>query len=160
MRYAQALRRLLTTIGLTGSACSGHAWAQDVVSGPLGTSFQSTALCSPTRAAPIPGQHKIELDFQYDAMGAGTLARNEHAGVGRPGTGTLKIHRKAVDARTLPMTFPWDGSSDVGSNTLTGVNDADYQPPFQLTAKLDKLPPEGEKALIATINANRASEQS
>lgn len=157
MRYAQALRRLLTTIGLAGSACSGHAWAQDVVSGPLGTSFQSTALCSPTRAAPLPGQHKVEFDFQYDATGAGTLARNEHAGVGRPGAGTLEVHGKVVDARTLPATFQWDESSDVGSNT--GVNDAD-QPPFQLTAKLDKLSPEDEKALIAAINANRASEQS
>ena len=27
----------------------------------------------------------------------------------------------------------------VGSDTLTGVNDADYKPPFPLTAKLDKL---------------------
>jgi len=25
------------------------------------------------------------------------------------------------------------------SDTLTGVNDADYKPPFTLTAKLDKL---------------------
>ncbi len=28
---------------------------------------------------------------------------------------------------------------DIGSDTLTGVNDADYQPPFALTAKLNKL---------------------
>ena len=40
---------------------------------------------------------------------------------------------------TLPMILQWDESFDVGSDTLTGVNDADYLPPFPLTAKLDKL---------------------
>ncbi|MGB8435879.1 MAG: hypothetical protein WCE38_16615, partial [Burkholderiales bacterium] len=30
-------------------------------------------------------------------------------------------------------------SFDIGSDTLTGVNDADYKPPFPLTAKLNKL---------------------
>ena len=40
---------------------------------------------------------------------------------------------------TLPMILQWDESFDVGSDTLTGVNDADYKPPFALTAKLDKL---------------------
>jgi arylsulfatase len=37
------------------------------------------------------------------------------------------------------MILQWDESFDVGSDTLTGVNDADYQPPFTLTAKLNKL---------------------
>ena len=32
-----------------------------------------------------------------------------------------------------------DEAFDIGSDTLTGVNDADYKPPFPLTAKLDKL---------------------
>jgi len=41
--------------------------------------------------------------------------------------------------RTLPMILQWDESFDIGSDTLTGVNDADYHPPFPLTAKLDKL---------------------
>ena len=41
--------------------------------------------------------------------------------------------------RTLPMILQWDESFDIGSDTLTGVNDADYQPPFPLTAKLNKL---------------------
>jgi hypothetical protein len=40
---------------------------------------------------------------------------------------------------TLPMILQWDESFDIGSDTLTGVNDADYQPPFPLTAKLNKL---------------------
>jgi arylsulfatase len=41
--------------------------------------------------------------------------------------------------KTLPMILQWDESFDVGSDTLTGVNDADYKPPFPLTAKLNKL---------------------
>ena len=48
-----------------------------------------------------------------------------------------------VDTKTMPKTLPmilqWDESFDVGSDTLTGVNDADYKPPFPLTAKLNKL---------------------
>ena len=40
---------------------------------------------------------------------------------------------------TLPMILQWDESFDIGSDTLTGVNDADYKPPFPLTAKLNKL---------------------
>jgi hypothetical protein len=42
-------------------------------------------------------------------------------------------------AKTMPMILQWDESFDIGSDTLTGVNDADYQPPFPLTAKLNKL---------------------
>jgi arylsulfatase len=90
-----------------------------------------------------PGRHTVEFEFKYDGLGAGTLAFNSFSGVGRPGVGTLKVDGKAVDTkemkRTLPMILQWDESFDVGSDTLTGVNDADYQPPFPLTAKLNKL---------------------
>jgi arylsulfatase A-like enzyme len=90
-----------------------------------------------------PGKHTVEFDFKYDGLGLGTLAFNNMSGLGRPGTGTLKVDGKVVDTkemkRTLPMILQWDESFDVGSDTLTGVNDADYQPPFPLTAKLDKL---------------------
>ncbi len=41
--------------------------------------------------------------------------------------------------RTLPMILQWDEAFDIGSDTLTGVNDVDYKPPFALTAKLNKL---------------------
>ena len=40
---------------------------------------------------------------------------------------------------TLPMILQWEESFDIGSDTLTGVNDADYKPPFKLTARLNKL---------------------
>ena len=41
--------------------------------------------------------------------------------------------------KTLPMILQWGESFDIGSDTLTGVNDDDYKPPFPLTAKLNKL---------------------
>ncbi len=91
----------------------------------------------------MPGKHTIEYDFKYDGLGAGTLAFNDFSGVGRPGTGTLKVDGKVVDTKQMPKTLPmilqWDESFDIGSDTLTGVNDADYQPPFAFTGKLNKL---------------------
>jgi arylsulfatase A-like enzyme len=90
-----------------------------------------------------PGKHTIAFDFKYDGLGAGTLAFNDMSGLGRPGTGTLIVDGKAVQTlkmdHTLPMILQWDEAFDIGSDTLTGVNDADYLPPFPLTAKLDKL---------------------
>ena len=96
-----------------------------------------------------PGRHVVEFEFKYEGLGAGTLAFNNFSGLGRPGVGTLKVDGKVVDTqtmeRTLPMILQWDESFDIGSDTLTGVNDADYKPPFALTAKLNKL----------TINVDR-----
>ena len=90
-----------------------------------------------------PGKHTVEFDFVYDGKGAGTLAFNNFSGVGQPGTGTLKVDGKVVATQvmkqTLPMILQWDESFDVGSDSLTGVNDADYRPPFAFTGKLDKL---------------------
>jgi arylsulfatase len=37
------------------------------------------------------------------------------------------------------MILQWDEAFDIGSDTLTGVNDADYKPPFAFTGKLNKL---------------------
>jgi arylsulfatase len=90
-----------------------------------------------------PGRHTLEFDFKYDGLGIGTLVFNNMSGLGRPGTGTLKVNGKEVQTITLPHTLPmilqWDESFDIGSDTLTGVNDADYQPPFPLTAQINKL---------------------
>ena len=90
-----------------------------------------------------PGKHTVEFDFKYDGLGVGTLAFNNMSGLGRSGTGTLKVDGQAVQTitmpRTLPMILQWDESFDIGSDTLTGVNDADYQPPFSFTGKLNKL---------------------
>jgi arylsulfatase len=118
-----------------------------------------------------PGKHTVEFDFKYDGLGVGTLAYSSMSGVGRPGTGTLKVDGKVVDTKkmphTLPMILQWDESFDIGSDTLTGVNDADYSPPFALTAKLDKLTikvdrpqlsPADIKKLEAATRNNQASE--
>jgi arylsulfatase len=90
-----------------------------------------------------PGKHTVEFDFRYDGLGAGTLAFNNFSGIGRPGVGTLKVDGKVVATkkmeRTMPMILQWDESFDIGSDTLTGVNDADYKPPFAFTGKLNKL---------------------
>ena len=118
-----------------------------------------------------PGTHTLEFDFKYDGMGPGTLAFNDFSGVGRPGTGTLKVDGKIVDSKTMPKTLPmilqWDESFDVGSDTLTGVNDADYLPPFAFTGTIDKitltidrpkLTPEEEQKLKAAMQAKQSSE--
>ena len=118
-----------------------------------------------------PGRHIVEFDFKYDGLGIGTLAFNNMSGLGRPGTGTLKVDGKVVQTitmeKTLPMILQWDESFDIGSDTLTGVNDADYQPPFALTAKLNKLTikvdrpqlsPEDISKLQQATRNNKASE--
>jgi arylsulfatase len=118
-----------------------------------------------------PGKHTVEYDFKYDGLGPGTLAFNDFSGVGRPGTGTLKVDGKVVDTKAMPKTLPmilqWDESFDIGSDTLTGVNDADYNPPFSFTGKLSKLTikvdrpkltPEDEKRLSETMHSKGISE--
>ena len=118
-----------------------------------------------------PGRHTVEFDFKYDGIGAGTLAFNNFSGVGRPGTGTLRVNGNAVATkkmdRTLPMILQWDESFDIGSDTLTGVNDEDYKPPFTFTGKLNKLTvkvdrpqlsPEDIKRLQAAMREKAQSE--
>ena len=117
------------------------------------------------------GKHTVEFDFKYDGLGVGTLLYNNMSGLARPGVGTLKVDGKVVDTKkmekTLPMILQWDESFDIGSDTLTGVNDADYKPPFALTAKLNKLTltvdrpklsPEDIKKLEMAKRNNKVSE--
>lgn len=118
-----------------------------------------------------PGKHVLEFAFAYDGMGAGTLAFNNFSGVGRGGTGVLKVDGQAVDTQkmehSLPFTLQWDESLDIGSDTLTPVNDADYQTPFTFNGKIDKitltvdrpkLTPEDEKKLAAAQRAKSSSD--
>jgi arylsulfatase len=90
-----------------------------------------------------PGRHTIAFDFKYDGLGVGTMAYNNFSGIGRSGTGTLIVDGKAVQTkkmeRTIPIILQWDESFDIGSDTITGIDDADYKPPFPLTAKFNKL---------------------
>jgi hypothetical protein len=90
-----------------------------------------------------PGRHTLEFDFKYDGLGLGTMAFNNFSGIGKGGTATLKVDGKVVETKkmeqTIPIILQWDESFDIGSDTLTGVNDADYKPPFPFTGKLNKL---------------------
>jgi arylsulfatase len=90
-----------------------------------------------------PGKHTLVFDFKYEGLGAGTLAFNNMSGIGRSGTGVLKVDGKEVAKqtmeRTLPIILQWDETFDIGSDTGTPVDDKDYQVPFKLTAKLNKL---------------------
>ena len=108
-----------------------------------------------------PGKHTLEFDFKYDGLGMGTLAFNNMSGIGRGGTGVLKVDGKAVADQkmehTLPLILQWDENLDIGSDTGTPVDDKDYQVPFAFTGKLDKLTltidrpkltPEDEKKLM------------
>ncbi len=79
-----------------------------------------------------PGKHRVEFDFTYDGPG-----------IGKGGTGALKVDGTVVGTRTTPHTVPFiqseDETFDVGVDTRTGVNDADYQVPFRFTGSLAKL---------------------
>jgi arylsulfatase A-like enzyme len=119
-----------------------------------------------------PGKHTLEFDFKYDGLGLATLAFNNVSGIGRGGTGVLKVDGKEVVTqkmeRTLPLILQWDENFDVGADTGTSVAPEDYQVPFQFTGTLDKLTltidrpkltPEDEKRLIQESQRNnRASE--
>jgi arylsulfatase len=109
--------------------------------------------------AVAPGRHTIEFEFKYEGTGVGTLVYNNFSGLAQPGTGTLKVDGKVVDtkkmAKTLPMILQWDESFDIGSDTLTGVNDADYKPPFALTAKLNKLTIKVDRPQLSTADIKK-----
>jgi arylsulfatase A-like enzyme len=118
-----------------------------------------------------PGKHTLEFDFTYDGLGMGTLAFDNVSGIGRGGTGVLKVDSKEVARQTMEHTIPlimqWDENFDIGADTGTPVDDRDYQVPFKFTGKLDKLtlkidrpkltPADIEKLKQATRN-NRAAE--
>jgi hypothetical protein len=117
-----------------------------------------------------PGKHTIEFDFKYDGLGYGTLAFNNVSGIGRGGTGVLKVDGQEVARQsmehTIPLIMQWDENFDIGADTGTPVSN-DYQVPFKFTGSLDKLsltidrpklsPADIEKLKAATRN-NRAAE--
>ncbi len=78
------------------------------------------------------GKHAIAFDFTYDGPG-----------LGKGGTGVLKVDGKEVARlkvpHTTPFIFQWDETFDVGSDTGTPVDDRDYKVPFAFTGKLTRL---------------------
>lgn len=118
-----------------------------------------------------PGKHTLEFEFKYDGLGMGTLAFDNMSGIGRSGTGVLKVDGKEVASqkmeRTIPLILEWDENLDVGSDTGTPVDDQDYQVPFAFSGKIQKitltidrpkLTPEDEKKLMEAQRNNKISE--
>ena len=72
------------------------------------------------------------FDFTYDGPG-----------IGKGGSGVLKVDDKEVANKKVPHTIPAlmtiDETFDVGMDTRTSVDDKDYQVPFRFTGKLNKL---------------------
>jgi hypothetical protein len=79
-----------------------------------------------------PGKHTVEFDWTYAGPG-----------LGKGGTGTLKVDGQVVDSHGMPRNLPvgvgWVETFNVGVDTGTPVDDKDYQVPFRFTGKLDKL---------------------
>ncbi|MCL4501834.1 MAG: arylsulfatase [Deltaproteobacteria bacterium] len=79
-----------------------------------------------------PGKHTLVFDWKYDGPG-----------LGKGGTGTLKVDGKDVDRHPMPRSLPigigWCETFNVGIDTGTPVDDQDYQVPFKFTGKINKL---------------------
>ncbi|QIB36257.1 arylsulfatase [Ancylobacter pratisalsi] len=119
-----------------------------------------------------PGKHTLVFDLSYDGLGFGTLAFNNTSGVGRPASATLSVDGKVVDTQkmehTIPITLQWDETFDVGADTGTPVDDADYKIPFAFNGTIEKvtvdvdrpqLTAEDEKKLLEGMQrSNRSSE--
>jgi hypothetical protein len=78
------------------------------------------------------GKHTIVFDFTYDGPG-----------LGKSGTGVLKVDGREVRTlqipKTIPFALPFNETFDVGADTRTGVNDQDYEVPFRFNGTIDKL---------------------
>ncbi len=118
-----------------------------------------------------PGKHTLEFDFKYDGLGMATLAYGSSSGIGRGGTGVLKVDGKVVATqqmqRSIPLILQWDENLDVGSDTGSTVDDQDYEVPFAFNGKINKITltidrPQLTPADIATLEAaqrnNKTSE--
>lgn len=90
-----------------------------------------------------PGKHTLVFDFNYDGLGAATLAFNDFSGIGKGGTGELKVDGAVVAKHkmeyTVPLILAWDENMDIGSDTGTPVDDAAYAVPFAFTGSIDSL---------------------
>ena len=79
-----------------------------------------------------PGKHTLEFDFKYDGPG-----------MAKGGTGVLRVDGKDVAnhsiAHTTPVLLTIDETFDIGSDTRTPVDDADYQVPFPFTGTISKV---------------------
>jgi len=82
-----------------------------------------------------PGRHTVVFDFKIEPKGPIPFG---HGGTGVLSVGGQKLAEHTLP-KTLPFTFAWDETFDVGLDTGTPVDDRDYQVPFAFTGKLVKL---------------------
>lgn len=79
-----------------------------------------------------PGKHTIVFDFTYDGPGAG-----------KGGKGFLSVDGNVVANNTMANSIPFIltifETFDIGSDTRTPVDDADYQIPFVFNGTINKL---------------------
>lgn len=79
-----------------------------------------------------PGKHTILFDFEYDGPG-----------MAKGGTGVISVDGAEVQSMKIPHTIPAiltiDESFDIGVDTRTPVDDADYKLPFRFTGKLNNV---------------------
>ena len=164
---AQGARSAITLAALGVLLVLGAAWGWNAATEPLPAKVDTPICTTQTIAA---GQKVFPQDVTVSVYNAGTrdglagrVMKDLHDdGFAEGNVGDTKRRRK-----TLPMILQWDESFDIGSDTLTGVNDSDYQPPFPLTAKLNKLTikidrpqlsPEDIEKLEAAMRNNKSSE--
>lgn len=66
-----------------------------------------------------PGKHTLEFDFKYDGLGVATHTFNDVSGIGRGGTGVLKVDGKEVTRQTMRHTIPlimqWDETTSAAT---------------------------------------------
>jgi arylsulfatase len=88
-----------------------------------------------------PGKHTLTFDFQYE--GKGLASASGTSDIGKGGLGILKVDGKEAASQrmehTIPLILQWNETFDVGADTSTPVDDADYQVPFRFTGKLNRL---------------------
>ena len=79
-----------------------------------------------------PGKHTLEFDFKYDGPG-----------MAKGGSGVLKVDGKEVATNSMSQSTPAiltiDETLDIGSDTRTPVDDADYDVPFRFTGTINKV---------------------
>ncbi len=98
------------------------------------------------------GRHQVTFDFKYDGPG-----------FAKGGTGVLSVDAREVARNTVPSTVPFifglDESFDVGSDTGTPVEDAEYQVPFAFNGTLHKLTVKLEPPQLSTSAMKSAQDK-
>jgi hypothetical protein len=60
--------------------------------------------------------------------------------------------------QTVPVILQFDESLDVGSDTLTGVDDQDYEVPFAFTGTINKITLTIDRPKLSTEDEKRLME--